>query len=59
MRKARKIRKKMGGDGNLADFFPPRPKNMHWETYWRLREESELATNLSFLIIYQRLGVSL
>jgi hypothetical protein len=59
MRKARKIRKRIGGDDNLANLFPVKPKHMHWKTYWRLREESEQASNLSILIIGQRLGISL
>jgi len=49
MRKARKIRKKIGGGVNLLDPFPDKPKNMHWETYWRLRERAEYANTLSWL----------
>jgi hypothetical protein len=56
MRKARKIRKRMGGGGDLFDFFPDKPKNMHWKTYWRLRKESERAENLSWIIAHQRFG---
>ena len=57
MRKARKIRKKMGGSGNLVAPFPDKPKGLHWRTYYRLREKSEYANNLSCLIMGQRLGI--
>jgi hypothetical protein len=59
MRTARKIRKRMGGGDSLFDFFPDKPKNMHWKTYWRLREESEQANHLSMLIMSQRLGIGI
>lgn len=49
-KKASKIRKRMGGDGNLLDPFPEKPKNMHWKTYFRLRKESERASELWFLM---------
>ena len=57
MRKARKIRERMGGSASLSDSFPDKPKNMHWKTYWRLRERSENANTLSCLIIGQRFGI--
>jgi len=57
MRKARIIRKRMGGSDNLIAPFPDKPKNMHWKTYWRLRERSEHANNLSCLIMGQQLGI--
>ena len=57
MRKARKIRRGLGGDDNLMDFFPKKPKNMHWKTYRWLRNEAEHANILSWLIMGQRLGI--
>jgi hypothetical protein len=57
MRKARKIRERMGGSANLSDSFPDKPKNMHWKTYWRLRERSEHANTLSWLIWGKQLGI--
>lgn len=57
MRKARKIRKRLGGDENLLDSVPWKPKNMHWKTYWRLRNEAENLVNLSLLILGQGLGI--
>ena len=59
MRKARKIRKIMGGDNNLVNSFPNKQKNMHWKTYWRLREDSEQANLLSLLTSAQRFGFSI
>jgi hypothetical protein len=35
--KARKIRMKLGGDANVLDDFPQKPKGMHRRTYDRLR----------------------
>lgn len=42
--KAQDIRRKLGGDANLASPFPSRPKGMHWKTYWQLREKSVQST---------------
>lgn len=57
MRKARKIREKMGGGPSLIPPFPNKPTNMHWKTYCRLREKAELANNLSCLIMAKRFGI--
>jgi hypothetical protein len=40
--KARKIRMKMGGDGNILADFPQKPKGLHWRTYARLRHVYEI-----------------
>jgi len=39
MQMTRKIRQRLGGhpDGD----FPPKPKGMHWRTYWRIAERHE------------------
>ena len=34
--KAQKIRQRLGGDGSMDDWFPEKPKGMHWKTYRRL-----------------------
>jgi hypothetical protein len=34
--KARRIRARLGGSGNMLDDFPEKPKGMHWRTYERL-----------------------
>jgi len=57
LRKARKIRERMGGSTNLSDSFPDKPKNMHWKTYWRLLDRAEHASTVSWLILGQRLGI--
>ena len=43
IRKAQNIRRRLGGSANLALPFPPKPKGMHWRTYYRLEEEAEEA----------------
>ena len=59
MRKARKIRNRLGGGDSLIDRFPDKPKNLHWKTYWRLREESEQANRLSWIVAAQRFGFAI
>jgi hypothetical protein len=36
LRRAFKIRERLGDDGGLTTAFPEKPKGMHWETYSRL-----------------------
>lgn len=43
LRKANKIRGRLEGKAGMANRFPWKPKGMHWRTYWRLREEAEVA----------------
>jgi hypothetical protein len=43
--RALKIRKRLGGNGGIDDFFPEKPKGMHWKTYDRLRQEDEQLRN--------------
>lgn len=43
IRKANKIRRRLGGRGGRVNRFPWKPTGMHWRTYRRLREEAELA----------------
>ena len=56
--KAQKIRRRFGGSGNLLEPFPQKPKGMHWTTYWRLREQSELAASVAVAAMARRLGVA-
>ena len=46
--KAQAIRVKLGGEPGFIYDFPPKPKGMHWRTYYRLREQSEEAEGLSW-----------
>ena len=48
LRKAQAIRVKLGGSGSMADFFPPKPKGMHYQTYERLSMEAKAADRRSW-----------
>ncbi len=39
VRKANKVRMRLGGEPGMADSFPDKPKGMHWRTYGRLVQE--------------------
>jgi hypothetical protein len=41
--KARKIRMRLGGDANVLNEFPAKPKGMHQRTYTRLRRLYDIA----------------
>jgi hypothetical protein len=56
MRKARKIRARLGAGNDLMEPIPFKPKNMHWKTFDRLRREADHAWSLSWSILAQRLG---
>jgi len=56
MRKARKIRERLGASENLSESILFKPKNMHQKTFDRLRREAEHANNLSWITMGQRLG---
>jgi hypothetical protein len=34
LRKAQKIRPRLGGSASIYDRFPDKPRGMHWRTYW-------------------------
>jgi hypothetical protein len=54
MRKARKIRERLGASNNLMEPILFKPKNMHQKTFNRLREEAEQAKNLGWIVAGQR-----
>jgi hypothetical protein len=57
MRKARKIRHRLGASDDLFEPIWLKPKNMHWKTFDRLRKEAVHANNLSWLLMGKRLGI--
>jgi hypothetical protein len=57
MRKARKIRARLGASNNLSVPILFKPKNMHQKTFDRLRRVADDASNRSLIIMGQRLGI--
>ena len=43
LHRAQTIRERLRGSANMTKPFPEKPKRMHHETYWRLREEHDEA----------------
>lgn len=56
--KSQDIRRNIGGSASLFDPFPDKPKGMHWMTYWRLRDQSEQAADMSLAGMARRLGIA-
>ena len=59
IRRARKIRMKLGGTISILDAFPGKPRRMHWRTYTRLFREYEVAKARSAPEWMTRIGLSL
>ena len=56
LRKAQKIRRKLGGSESTFDPFPQKPKGMHWRTYMRLSAVAEGAAAASLSGVLKTLG---
>jgi len=59
MRKARKIRTRLGASDILMDPILFKPKNMHQKTFDRLRREADAANDLSWVIMGRKVGIFL
>jgi hypothetical protein len=59
MRKARKIRERLGLGDSLTELILFKPKNMHQKTFDRLCEEAEQAENLGWIVAGQRFGLGI
>lgn len=56
LRKARKIRTRLEKNNIPIDPFPLKPKNMHWKTYYRLRDKAERANYVGWKLWEHRLN---
>ena len=45
-KRAHEVRERLGGQAGFSYPFPPKPKGMHWKTYYRLQEEDWRAEDL-------------
>ena len=57
-RRARKIRRRLGGSDCLMEEFPPRPRGMHWATYRRLEVLEAAADHQWMAAVVARFGRS-
>lgn len=57
LRKADKIRDAMGWEAGIANGWGPKPKGMHWETFYSLAEQHDEASHLANVGMLQRLGL--
>lgn len=58
IRRAQKIRLRLGGSASLMEPFPSKPKGMHWDTYSDLWIRAKAAEQLTWRLLGQKYGVS-
>ena len=56
LRKAERIRARLGGSGVVFDPFPEKPAGMHWKTFDRLRHEAEEAKVRGLTLALSEIG---
>jgi hypothetical protein len=56
IRRADRIRMKLGGEPGMLNPFPSKPKGMHWATYDRLYDEGHAAAATASGLFMERLG---
>ena len=56
IRKQRKLRSRLGATDDLSEPIWAKPKNMHWKTFERLKNQAEGANRLSWGIMAARFG---
>lgn len=54
-KRAHEVRERLGGEAGFSSQFPPKPKGMHWKTYYRLRDEDWQAEHLMCQVMNERL----
>ena len=59
IRKAEKIRNRLGQNSYILTLVPPKPKGMHWQTYWRLEDEIEDIENGLISEMFIELGLEI
>ena len=52
---AQKLRMRLGGNGDLRELFPERPKRLRRATYERLRRRATIAEERAFDLVFKRL----
>jgi len=57
--KAHKIRRKLAGYSDLTSSFPPKPKGMHWSTYWKLFAQGLKTEETLLLDTARMLGIKI
>lgn len=50
-----RVRERLGGERGFSYPFPPKPKGMHWKTYYKLLDEDCSAENLLCVAMNDRL----